>query len=165
MKKLLTSTCLSGLCAVFLLLSVLMVLWCDVNQRLTGLSHLWYLQQFISSVLFKGLLFLALQAFNVLLPGTDTWLWESSQIQLENVLSYREWIQWEFIQFMQGLIPDTCCHVLWTWTSFGVISVVKLCSVEMGANDLMDRIDFDSRFRYTFFYGPVGSLYNFKSTL
>lgn len=141
-------------------------LWCShVNQWLTGLSHLWYLQQFISSVLFKGLLFLALQSFNVLLSGTDTWLWESSQIQLENVLFYREWIQWEFIKFFQGLIPSTCCHLLWTWTSVGVISVVKLCTIGKGANDLIDGIEFYSRFRHTFSYRPVSSLFNFKNTL
>lgn len=150
MKKLLNSTCFLGFCVLCSYCS--QSSWCcHVNQWLTGLSHLWYLQQFISSVLFKGLLFLALQSFNVLLPGTDTWLWESSQMQLENVLSYREWIQWEFIQFAQGLTPDACCHVLWTWTSLGVISVVKLCTVGMGANDLIDRIDFGSRFRHSFF--------------
>lgn len=147
MKKLLNSTSFSGLHAVFLLLPVLVVLSCKSVADWS--FSLWYLQRFISSVLFKGLLFLAFQSFNVLLSGTDTWLWESSQIQLENVLLYREWIQWEFIQFVQGLLPDTCCHILWTWTSFGVISVVKLCTMGKGANDLIDRIDFDSRFRHT----------------
>lgn len=48
---------------------------CHVNQRLSGLSHLYLLQQFISCVLSKGHLLLALWSINVLLSGSDPWLW------------------------------------------------------------------------------------------
>lgn len=125
-------------------------LWCGhINQQPTGLLIYITCSNSLAVPYPKGFyfcLYSPLMCFFLALTHDSG---SVSQIQLESVFSYRVWIQWKFIQFVQRLIPETCWHVLQTWTSFGMISLVKVCSMGVGANDFTDRIDFDSRFRHT----------------